>query len=601
MLRQFGMSPPKKQIDGCSAKSTKRTERHSQDIDGLALGLCGITHGDAESFDCKRRKCLLDLSRRHVSANRVFRNRYRNYLEPFPRTTVTPHVRERVMPELSEIWHMLTFLIRQICMEAVGYVRFNAICLICCVSILALSQKKAEAKTAVEVYKQASKSIVVIKALDGNGKLLSSGSGVVLNKEGDIVTNFHVIERAVRIVVIHKNKEFSAAPKDVDRIRDVCSITVAGLNATPVVMGKSTKVDIGSSVYAIGFPMNVGLTFSDGMVSSFREAPGGRYIQFTAPISAGSSGGGLFDEEGQLIGIPTYFISQGQLLNFALPVEWVAELPDRSMAVSSSHAREQNSDAEYHRQVFVLEEKEDWVALVQLGERWTKVSPESTLAWETLGHAFAENGDPWQALKSYLKAVKINPDSVQDWVQLGQLYGQTLQSGSQVEAYRMVVRINPDYSSAWYKLATIYRQNGQFDNALSSLQQVTRINPANESAWILMGYVYGKLGQQAKQLGAYLEAIRVDQYSDDAYVCLGIAYGDARREAEEADAYRQALNIHPDEISALFNLGHYFLRQGEKQKGMACYERLKVLDQKLASIFFNELNDRVYPETVQAH
>jgi tetratricopeptide (TPR) repeat protein len=502
---------------------------------------------------------------------------------------------------LKDRWNLLTFLIRELSVFAVAYVRLHIALVVCIVAILVISENSAEAKTAAEVYKLASRSIVVIKTLDGNGKLLSSGSGVVFNNAGDVVTNLHVIERASRIIVVHNNREFTAAPKYIDRIRDVCSITVPGLNAPPVQMGKSTKVEIGSSVYAMGFPMNIGLTFSDGMISSFREAPGGRYIQFTAPISAGSSGGGLFDDEGRLIGIPTYFISQGQLLNFALPVEWVTDLPERDVAASGKHTDAQKSDADYHRQALALEEKEDWVALIQLGERWIKASPESALAWEILGYAHTENGELRQALRSYLKAVKINPDSVQDWMQLGQLYSKTAQNDNQIDAYRMVVRINPDYSGAWYKLAIIYRSKGQFENALNALQQVTRINPANESAWIQMGYVYGRLGHQAKQLSAYLEAIRVDQYSDDGYVCLGIAYGIARREAEEAEAYRQALNIHPEEISALFNLGHHYLQHGEPEKGAAIYNRLKILDPELASMFFNDLTYRVWPETVVGH
>lgn len=482
------------------------------------------------------------------------------------------------------------------CRVAVGLSRYCLSWLITFSVVLVMSDGRVEAKAPTEVFKLASRSIVVIKTFDEKGKLISSGSGVVIDKSGDVVTNFHVIERAARLVVIYDNKEYKATPKYVDRIRDVCSVNVPGLNALPVILGKTSNIEIGSTVYAIGFPMTVGLTFSDGVISSLRDTAGGHYIQFTAPISAGSSGGGLFDDQGQLIGIPTYFISQGQLLNFALPVEWVIDLPNRQV-VKLDSKDDRKPDNEYLRQALALEESEDWVAQIQLCERWIKAFPKRARAWEFLGFAYANNGALGKAIESYHMAVQINPDSMQDWVELGQLYGKTKQRDKQMEALRMAVRINADYSGAWSKLAAIYLEAGQFENALEASQQVTRINPAHETAWLIMGYCYGKLGQQSKQINAYLQAIHMDQYSDDAYVCLGIAYGNAQRESEEEEAYLQALVIHPDEVSALFNLGHYYLRHGDKEKGRSCFERLKALDPELARVFNNDLTYRVYPET----
>ena len=74
--------------------------------------------------------------------------------------------------------------------------------------------------------------------------------------------------------------------------------------AVPVTKRSSSKIDTGSKIHAIGFPAGADLTFSDGVVSSHREVSGGHYIQFTVPKSPGSSGGGLIDDQAQLIGIP---------------------------------------------------------------------------------------------------------------------------------------------------------------------------------------------------------------------------------------------------------------------------------------------------------
>ncbi len=88
---------------------------------------------------------------------------------------------------------------------------------------------------------------------------------------------------------------------------------------------------VGAKVYAVGAPHGLELTLSEGIVSSLREFEGSNYIQTTAAISNGSSGGGLFDENGALVGLMTFNYTKGQNLNFASPVEWVEELPKRSV------------------------------------------------------------------------------------------------------------------------------------------------------------------------------------------------------------------------------------------------------------------------------
>jgi tetratricopeptide (TPR) repeat protein len=453
--------------------------------------------------------------------------------------------------------------------------------------------------TPIELFKQASKSIVVIKTYDDKGKLISFGSGVVLDSEGDVVTNCHVIERAAKLIVVYENKEYAATPKYVDRLRDVCSVAVPGLKAVPVTLRGTSRIEIGSTIYAIGFPTGAGLTFSDGIVSSYRDVPGGHYIQFTAPISPGSSGGGLFDDQAQLIGIPTYFVTQGQLLNFALPVEWIVDLPARHIAQQPSLPGVYDAENDYLTKANELGEKDDLLAEIELCRRWAKAFPLSVRPWELLGAAYADKGDFSKAIDAYRQAVLIIPDSAQNWLEMGSLYGQTGRPQKQIDAYRMAVRIKPEYVGSWYRLAVVYRDSGQFSNAVEASQHVIRINPGHLSAWMILGLSYGKLGQHSEQIDAYEQAIRIDQFSSDAYVSLGVAYHDVHRISEELGAYQQALVVNPGESSALFNLGHYYMTTRNKAKGMEYYARLKHLDPALARKFFDNLGSRVLPAKVK--
>lgn len=177
-----------------------------------------------------------------------------------------------------------------------------------------------------QVFALDSPSVVVIHAIDAHGSYFAQGSGVVI-APSIVVSNCHVIEGAASAVVIYGKKHFPATLRYADKDRDLCAFTVTGLAAPPIRMGSTSLVKVGDSAYAIGAPEGLDLSLSGGLVSSLRHVPGGVVIQMTTPISPGSSGGGLFDSEGRLIGITSYYLKGGEQLNFALPIEWVNQLP----------------------------------------------------------------------------------------------------------------------------------------------------------------------------------------------------------------------------------------------------------------------------------
>lgn len=151
-----------------------------------------------------------------------------------------------------------------------------------------------------------------------------------------VVSNCHVIEKANTASVLYQNKHFAATLRYEDSERDLCSFAVKGLSAPPVQMGYTSQVQVGDAAYAIGAPEGLALTLSGGLISSLRKIPGGVVLQMTTPISPGSSGGGLFDSEGRLIGITSYYMKEGEQLNFALRVEWVNELPKRGKLTTTN-------------------------------------------------------------------------------------------------------------------------------------------------------------------------------------------------------------------------------------------------------------------------
>jgi serine protease Do len=195
-------------------------------------------------------------------------------------------------------------------------------------TLLAAVSLPAAALTPEELFNQVSRSVYVIHTWDGQGKRLALGSGVVIGNE-QVITNCHVLRGASSAAISRGNVSYGAELEFPDIERDLCQLKVKELTAPTVRLGESTSLRIGQRVYAVGAPRALELTLTEGIISSLRGDDEQPLIQTSAAISPGSSGGGLFDAEGRLVGITTFQRPDGQQLNFAHPVEWVREVPER--------------------------------------------------------------------------------------------------------------------------------------------------------------------------------------------------------------------------------------------------------------------------------
>jgi hypothetical protein len=185
----------------------------------------------------------------------------------------------------------------------------------------------AFALTPEQVYESVKDSVLVVKVYDQRGRLVGFGSGVMLPL-GDIVTNYHVIKSGVRYSVGQAKEAKPATLKGMDKNKDLCLLSAPGIEAKPATLGQAAKLKVGQPVYAVGAPQGLELSLSEGIVSQLRGVVP-PIIQTTVPISPGSSGGGLFNAEGELVGITTFQLKEGQNLNFALPVEWIGLVAKR--------------------------------------------------------------------------------------------------------------------------------------------------------------------------------------------------------------------------------------------------------------------------------
>lgn len=451
-----------------------------------------------------------------------------------------------------------------------------------------LAALPVHAKPATELFESVSNSIVVVYGKNSRGKAESLGSGVVLST-GEIVTNCHVIEKSVIFSVKHGNREYPAALKHADHDRDVCSLSVADLDAPAATLGGTKSLKVGQKVFAIGAPNGLELTLSEGIISSLREVKGGRYLQISAPISPGSSGGGLFDEDGRLVGLPTFYLAEGQQLNFAVPVEWVKELPQRQTVARKADRKAARTGLFWLNKAIELENQKDWPRLLRHAQSWVRAQPGIAIAWFCLGNAYSKSSQIANAVEAYQQALRINPEDANVWSDLGIAYKKSGHVDKAIEAYQQALQIDPTHVNAWFGLGNAYKDSGQTDKAIETFQQALRIKPEYAKAWNNLGDAYNNSDQPAKAIEAFRQALRVDPEYTDAWHNLGVVYGISGETPKGIDAFQQTLRIDPKHVGAWFNLGVAYQIEGQSSKVMEVYRRLKELDPVQADRFFNKV------------
>lgn len=212
-----------------------------------------------------------------------------------------------------------TYLPARYVAEALGYeVGWNAATQTVVVS--AAGEPEGAERELTELAARLQDQIVMVRVFDGAGTQVAFGSGVAVGRDL-VLTNLHVVRGGVRATVVAgPDREWPVEGlAGWDEANDLALLKVNG-GFTPVELGDSDSLRVGQRVIAVGNPLGLRATVSDGIVSGLRDINGRKLIQTTAPISPGSSGGGLFDLEGRLVGITTACVEGGQNLNLAVPV-----------------------------------------------------------------------------------------------------------------------------------------------------------------------------------------------------------------------------------------------------------------------------------------
>lgn len=387
--------------------------------------------------------------------------------------------------------------------------------------------------------------VVTIAVFDSTEGVLGMGSGFFVSPDR-IVTSRHVVERASRAEYRTSTGEISTIVGVVadNPTADIVKLAVrppAGEGATLLLA--SGLPEQGEGVVAIGSPHGLELTVSEGIISSLRSDPMiGTLLQITAPISPGSSGGPILNRKGEVVGIASWVMAEGQNLNFAVPVAKVAELKDHPLLPFDEWRKRSHTT---FGPLLPPEFADDPQKAAFLADYALM-----------RGRSFYERGDYEQAIRMTTSAAMLNPSLVDAW-KINATAEMRLGHNEHAEIpLRQAIRLEPKNLAIRAQLGNAFYYQKKLTEAIREYEAILAIDSTYGMAWNGLGRaLYSEYPERRDEAVEYLHrALRYDSTLAEAWYFLGRYHTEGKRPAEAVDAFRRSLILQPDVHPAVMGL-----------------------------------------------
>lgn len=451
------------------------------------------------------------------------------------------------------------------------------------------------------IFTKVSGSVVTIQTYDDKGNPEAQGSGVVIGA-GLVASNCHVVEDAASIRLNSAQGEVKAEWSSRSPGLDLCLLKVAGLQAPPLPLRPSNSLKVGEPVYAVGNPLGFGLAVSKGLITVVRQAEPYPLILATAALSPGSSGGGLFDADGRLIGITTAVMGNGQNVNMILAADGLHALIEKGLPrppipLVPLPERRWSEEAD------VLQQSGNWPALEKFALDWSQRQPLSAWPLVSIGTAQYELKRYAEAETSLRKAIALDQHNAVVWLNLASVLESLAQPDEAERALQQAERLMPSYAEPSRRRAEWYKKHGKPAAALLQITESIRKHPGRSYVWGLLGEIESSLGHKDEALHAFSIASRLrsadakvqrrpvsssvpsngmtekaKKEESRAQLVTGLHNMQLGQLAQAEDAIRKAIAIAPDSSEAWNGLGSVFLKTTRYAEAEQAYTKALTLD-----------------------
>jgi serine protease Do len=267
-------------------------------------------------------------------------------------------------------------------------------------------------------------SIVMIRGYQDNGSL-GYGSGVIVG-DNQIITNCHVLRGTKQPWVSQGDTTYSIVSVKSNPWQDLCLLDVHQLNAKPVPLGSSYDLNKNDEVIGIGHSNGAPVPLTTGgLIIAKYPNDKGNIILSSAKFRLGASGSGLFNINGELVGINT-FKPTGYGSYYAVPVEWLKELMKKNeqdtFPIQGKALWEEDEDKKpFYLRIAIPKAKQDWQSVIAVSKKWVKEEPKNTEAWFELGYAYVASENFELAKEALEKSKQCDPKNIDPIFELGKL------------------------------------------------------------------------------------------------------------------------------------------------------------------------------------
>jgi len=366
--------------------------------------------------------------------------------------------------------------------------------------------------------------IVTIIVYDQQKRVIGSGSGFFINKEGHLITNHHVLFNSyTSAIVTYEGKNYPitrviAANENSDLIKVAVDIPLKEYRWIEVAHDLLAPAE---HVMVIGSPMGLDQTISDGIVSFVPKQIDcgtrltvGNSIQITAPISSGSSGSPVIDMKGKVVGVATFMFVKGQNLNFAAPGKCILNLSEEKIDKPLSEWSYEAKKKILSRAEQLYKNKNYEMAIVAY-EEIIKSNPNLSEAYYGLGKVYTsfmivnsavnsldieKNPLGYRAIGAFKEAIRINPDFAEAHCELGSTYDLLLRLPEAVNHLKIAIALKPNYVDAHYNLGVVFIHLGNKSDALNELRIVKELD-SEQAQWLefLFDWFEGRRAERRKE------------------------------------------------------------------------------------------------------
>lgn len=334
-----------------------------------------------------------------------------------------------------------------------------------------------------DLVRRVKPSVVAITTYEANGEALMTGSGFFVD-QGQVVTNLHVIRGAARAEIKTLDGKGRVYPVTgvvaLDEEGDLALMNVDMPNDRPRASELTSALpDEGESIFVIGNPLKLEGSVSAGIVSAVREVPNvGRIIQITAPISHGNSGSPVFNMRGQVLGVVTVKVTNGQNINLAISSSRISQLHTEKLRPLNELNIKSKADLSESLYKSGLESL--WLGnydnAVGYFENAVNRNPKRAEVWVQVGYCKVKQGKSEEAIRAYQHALTLKPNNAEIHNKLGDAYYYASRLREAIESYTQATQLRPDFSEAYYNLAIAYSESGNPSMALSEARILQRLD-----------------------------------------------------------------------------------------------------------------------------